>query len=348
MTRRNASIALTLAGMLIAATALGYWQLLRSATVPGPAVTDQRVLIPAGSSLRSALRTLGAQGLLPRPRMFELYLRCCGTSATSRLPAVQAGQYLIEAGSTPLEILRQLVEGRVILEQITLVEGWSFAQWRAALAAHAGIVQSLRQAKDAEVMVALGQAGVFPEGRFAPDTYRFSAGTSDLEVMRMAFEAQARALATAWEGREPNLPLNNPDEALVLASIVEKETGVATERAQVAGVFINRMRKGMRLQSDPTVIYGIRERYDGNIRRSDLIADTPYNTYTRTGLPPTPIAMPGRDALDATLHPAAGDALYFVASGDGSGGHTFSATLEEHNRAVQRYLQRLRSAGTVQ
>jgi UPF0755 protein len=348
MNRRAASVALILAGALIIAAALGYWQLLRSATVPGPAVTDQRVVIPAGSSLRSALRTLSVQGVLPQPRLFELYLRCCGTSAGGPLPAVQAGQYLIEAGSSPLEVLRQLVEGRVILEQITLVEGWSFAQWRAALAAHTGIVQSLQQAKDAEVMAALGQGRLFPEGRFAPDTYRFAAGTSDLEVLRMAFEAQTRALATAWENREQNLPLNSADEALVLASIVEKETGVATERAQVAGVFVNRLRKGMRLQSDPTVIYGIRERYDGNIRRSDLIADTPYNTYTRTGLPPTPIAMPGRDAINATLHPAAGDALYFVAAGDGSGGHTFSATLEEHNRAVQRYLQRLRNAGTLQ
>jgi peptidoglycan lytic transglycosylase G len=348
MNKRTASVALILAGALIVAAALGYWQLLRSATVPGPAVMDQRVFIPAGSSLRSALRTLSARGVLPQPRLFEFYLRCCGTAAGSPLPAVQAGQYLIEAGSSPREVLQQLVEGRVILEQITLVEGWSFAQWRAALAAHTGIVQSLQQAKDAEVMVALGQGGLFPEGRFAPDTYRFAAGTSDLEVLRMAFEAQTRALVTAWENREQNLPLNDANEALVLASIVEKETGVATERAQVAGVFINRLRKGMRLQSDPTVIYGIRERYDGNIRRSDLIADTPYNTYTRTGLPPTPIAMPGRDAINATLHPVAGDALYFVAAGDGSGGHTFSATLEEHNRAVQRYLQRLRNAGAVQ
>jgi UPF0755 protein len=342
MSRRFVLAGLIVAALLCAAAA-GYWQLVRAAHEPGPATVDARITLPAGSSLRSALRQLEARGFLGSARLFEIYLRCCGTGTGRSLPAVKAGQYLVVAGSSPREILQQLVEGRVILEQITLVEGWTFAQWRAALAAHAAVGQTLTGQQDAQVMAALGQPGQFPEGRFAPDTYRFAAGTADLEILRVAWQAQQRTLAEAWETRAPDLPLASAEEALVLASIVEKETGQPGERAQVAGVFINRLRRGMRLQSDPTVIYGIRERYDGNIRRSDLIADTPYNTYTRAGLPPTPIAMPGRDAILATLHPAVSDALYFVATGDGSGGHTFSGTLEEHNRAVQRYLRRLRN-----
>jgi peptidoglycan lytic transglycosylase G len=331
--------------LLLVAGGVAWWQLSLAASTPGPATADARVSIPPGSSLRAALRQLEAQGFLPRPRLFEIWLRCCSKDSGRPVPAVKAGQYLIVAGSRPAEVLQQLVEGRVILEQITLVEGWTFAQWRTALAASPSIAQTLGRSKDAEVMAALGEPALYPEGRFAPDTYRFAAGTPDLEILRMARLAQQRALAEAWAARDPGLPLDTADQALVLASIVEKETGIASERAQVASVFVNRLRKGMRLQSDPTVIYGIRERYDGNIRRNDLIADTPYNTYTRAGLPPTPIAMPGRDALWATLHPAPGEALYFVASGDGSGGHTFTATLEEHNRAVQKYLQRLRGAG---
>ncbi|MET0292563.1 MAG: endolytic transglycosylase MltG [Steroidobacteraceae bacterium] len=346
MAKRRLRLALVIVIVLGAIAIFGYLQLQRAATEPGPATADARVIVPAGASLRTALRQLESQGYLRDPRLFEIFLRCCRNGVGAAAPAVKAGHYLVTAGARPLDILQQLVDGRVILEQLTLVEGWTFTQWRAALDAHAEITHTLAGAKDAEIMAALGAPTQFPEGRFAPDTYRFSSGTSDLDILRMAWLAQQRVLDEAWSSRESGLPVTTPDEALVLASIVEKETGLAAERAQVAGVFTNRLRKGMRLQSDPTVIYGIRERYDGNIRRSDLIADTPYNTYTRTGLPPTPIAMPGRDAIQATLHPAVGDALYFVATGDGSGGHTFSATLEAHNQAVQRYLQRLRSSGT--
>jgi UPF0755 protein len=341
MNRRWQRVLLILVAALLLASAAAYGLLLRAATVPGPAEVDSRVTVPAGASLRTALRQLEAQGFITGARRLEIYLRCCGSAG--RLPAVKAGQYLVEAGSTPLDIVRQMAEGRVILEQITLVEGWTFAQWRAALAAHASVAQTLAGQQEDQIMTALDRPRRFPEGWFAPDTYRFAAGTSDLDILRMALQAQERTLEEAWAARVPDLPLSTPAEALVLASIVEKETGLASERPQIAGVFVNRLRRGMRLQSDPTVIYGIRERYDGNIRRSDLIADTPYNTYTRTGLPPTPIAMPGRDAITATLNPASGEALYFVALGDGSGAHAFSATLEEHNRAVQRYLQRLRS-----
>jgi UPF0755 protein len=339
MNRKLVSATLALTLLAVIGAALGYWQLVRAATVPGAATADVRAAIPVGSSLRSALRQLSAQGFVRHPRLFELYLRCCNDDAPR---PVQAGRYLFIAGSSPLELYRQLVEGRVILEQVTLVEGWSFTQWRAALAAHPDVAQTLAGKSDRDVMAALGRPDQFPEGRFAPETYRFAAGTPDVEILRMAWQAQERALAEAWAAREPNLPLETADEALILASIVEKETGLAAERAQVASVFVNRLRKRMILQSDPTVIYGIRDRYDGNIRRSDLITDTPYNTYTRVGLPPTPIAMPGKEALRATLHPAPSDALYFVAIGDGSGRHTFSATLEEHNRAVQQYVQRQR------
>jgi UPF0755 protein len=347
MSRRWLVVLLAVLGVGVGLFAAGYAQLRSAATEPGPATADARVIIPPGASLRTALRLLESQGYLTDARLFEWYLRCCRDDAGAPLPAVKAGQYQMVAGTRPLDLLRQLVEGRVILEQITLVEGWTFTQWRAALAADPDVMQTLASSSDVQVMAALGQPQLAPEGRFAPDTYRFAAGTPDIDILRMALQAQEKALADAWAAREPDLPIASAEEALILASIVEKETGLASERAQVASVFANRLRKGMRLQSDPTVIYGIRERYDGNIRRSDLIADTPYNTYTRAGLPPTPIAMPGRDALWATTHPAKGDALYFVATGDGSGGHTFTSNLEDHNRAVQRYLQRLRQQGNA-
>jgi UPF0755 protein len=214
---------------------------------------------------------------------------------------------------------------------------------RAALARRPGLQRVVGDLSDAEIMRELGAPELAAEGQFAPDTYSYAPGTtSDLQILRLAFEAQRKVLQEAWSTRQPDLPFRTMEEALTLASIVEKETGLASERARVAGVYINRLRIGMRLQSDPTVIYGI-PRYDGNIRKSDLRTDTPYNTYTRAGLPPTPIALPGRDAIVATLNPEKTDALFFVAIGDGSGGHYFAATGAEHNRNVQRYLERLRS-----
>jgi UPF0755 protein len=207
-----------------------------------------------------------------------------------------------------------------------------------------GLTVVTRDLSDAQIMAELGAPDLPAEGQFAPDTYAFAPGTTtDMQILRLAFDAQQRNLQQAWDSRQPGLPFASAGEALALASIVEKETGLASERARVAGVYINRLRKGMRLQSDPTVIYGIGARYDGNIRKRDLLADNPYNTYTRIGLPPTPIALPGRDAIVATLNPEKTDALFFVAIGDGGGGHYFSATFAEHNRALQRYLERLRS-----
>jgi UPF0755 protein len=341
MRSRLLSVLLVFVALFIAAAWIGHGLLRDAATTPGPAVESQRVEVPPGSSLRAIFAQLEERGLLSHPRRFELYLRCCRPGGRG-LPAVKAGRYSIPPGLAPLDVLEQLIQGKVILEQLTIVEGWTFAQFRTALAGHPEIGQTLAGISDAELMRALGQEGLFPEGRFAPDTYRFAGGTPDLQILRLAFGAQQRALQEAWDARVPDLPLATPADALVLASVIEKETGLGSERPRIASVFVNRLRRGMRLQSDPTVIYGIRDRYDGNIRRSDLTTDTPYNTYTRSGLPPTPIALPGRDAIWAALHPEPSDALFFVAIGDGSGGHYFSATLDEHNRAVARYLQRLR------
>jgi UPF0755 protein len=340
---RKAWLGALLACLVVVAGAgwAGFSLLRAAATTPGPAVAEQRVDVVPGSGLRVVFAQLQARGLIEHPRRFELYLRCCRPGGRG-LPAVKAGRYSIPPGLSPLDVLDRLVQGRVVLEQLTVVEGWTFAQFRAALAAHPEVAQTVAQAGDAEVMARLGQDGLFPEGQFAPDTYRFAAGTPDLQILRMAFDAQQRTLQEAWDSRVPDLPLASKAEALVLASVIEKETGLGSERPRIAAVFVNRLRLGMRLQSDPTVIYGIRDRYDGNIRRRDLTTDTPYNTYTRAGLPPTPIALPGRDAIHASLHPEPSDSLYFVAVGDGSGGHYFSATLDEHNRAVARYLQRLR------
>lgn len=314
-----------------------------AATEPGAATETQQFEVAQGSSLRAVLRELQARQLITDARKLEWYLRFSKPDPLDGRE-IQAGRYRVEPGHAPMEILHQLVEGKVVMERVTILEGWTLSQMRALLATLPELKQTTTDMSDAELMAQLGAPDLAAEGRFAPDTYSYAAGaTTDLQVLRMAFEAQSRTLAEAWESRQPDLPLKSPDEALTLASIIEKETGLASERMRVAGVFVNRLRQGMRLQSDPTVIYGIRDRYDGNIRRSDLTTDTPYNTYTRAGLPPTPIALPGRDAIVAALNPEKTDALFFVAIGDGSGGHYFSATYAEHNRALQRYLQRLRT-----
>jgi UPF0755 protein len=229
----------------------------------------------------------------------------------------------------------------VVLQSVTVVEGWTFAQMRAALDAHPAVAHQLRGLSAQQLMEALGHPGEAAEGRFFPDTYRFAAGTSDRRILEQAYERMRAELDDDWTRRAPDLPLANADEALILASIVEKETGREDERPRVAAVFVNRLRQGMRLQSDPTVIYGLGESYDGHIHTRDLETDTPYNSYTRAGLPPTPIALPGAAALQATLHPADSDALYFVATGNGDGTHHFSATLAEHDIALRAYLRKL-------
>ena len=341
------AVAPVLLVLLLAAAVAGVWlwKAVHSAAITPGAATEVRELeVAQGASLRTVLRDLEHLELIGSARQLELYLRCCRPGKQVASAGVKAGRYRIAPGQEPLTILRQLVEGRVVLEHITVVEGWTYAQMRAAVARKQGLQTTLRDMSDAEIMTALGAPDVPAEGQFAPDTYAFAPGsTTDMQILRLAYEAQQRNLQQAWDARQPDLPFASAAEALVMASIVERETGLARERGRVAGVFINRLRRGMRLQSDPTVIYGLGTRYDGNIRKRDLTTDNPYNTYTRAGLPPTPIALPGRDAIVATLNPEKTDAIFFVAIGDGSGGHYFSATVAEHNRAVQRYLERLRS-----
>src|SRR5690606_9207216 len=255
---------------------------------------------------------------------------------------VQVGEYALEPGMSPRTLLQRMRDGRVLSYRFTLVEGWNVRELRAALAKATPLVQAVADLDDAALMAKLDRAGVHPEGRFLPETYVYTRGDTDLDLLRRANAALERELAQAWEARPSDVPLKTPEEALVLASIVEKEPGIAEERPRIAGVFARRLKLGMRLQTDPTVIYGMGSAYAGNIRRVDLLADTPYNTYTREGLPPTPIAMVGRDALRAATNPAEGDALFFVAVGDGSGRHVFSRTLVEHNAAVRDYVRRYR------
>jgi UPF0755 protein len=328
---------LLLAGLAAGLATAVYFALAWDFNSPGPTEATVRVRVAPGSSVRAVLAELDARGAIDHPLAKELYLRL-----HRRSPGVKAGDYELPAGASAAQILKLMEEGRVVLEQLTIVEGTTFADLRRALAAHPRIVATLAKATPAQVMAALGHPAEHPEGRFYPDTYRFASGTTDLELLRVAHSKLHEVLDEAWRTRSENLPLAKPDDALVLASIVEKETGLASERARIAGVFVARLRRGMRLQTDPTVIYGLGERYDGNIRSRDLVTDTPYNTYTRAGLPPTPIALPGRDAIVAATHPEERGELYFVATGRPDGSHHFSRTLVEHNEAVRRYLAALR------
>lgn len=297
-------------------------------------VGSGRVLfeIPRGSGLLDLAQRLEGAGIIDRPWYFIALAYGRGDRE-----GIKAGEYALTPGMTPPMLLDLFVSGRVFEHPITLIEGWTFRQVLAAIDAHAVFGgQGLSGLADIEIMERLGRPGLHPEGLFFPDTYRFPRGTQPLEILKRAMLRMDQVLAEEWAERAPDLPLKTPYEALILASLIEKETGRPEERAQIAGVFVRRLRLGMRLQTDPTVIYGLGARYDGRLRRADLQEPTPYNTYVIQGLPPTPIALPGRAAIHAALHPAEGDALYFVAKGDGS--HAFSRTLEEHNRAVQRYI----------
>lgn len=289
--------------------------------------------VQPGSSVRSVARQLSAAGLLREPWSLVALVRLTGKAG-----AVKAGNYLLEQPPTGLELYRMLTRGEVRPSEIRFIEGWTFRQLREALDAHPALRHETAGLTDAEILRRLGIEAPHAEGLFFPDTYYFGAGVSDLSILRRAHALLAEHLDRAWQTRDPGLPYRTPYEALIMASIVEKETGVAAERPLIAGVFVNRLRLGMRLQTDPTVIYGLGEAFDGNLRRSHLQEDGPYNTYTRAGLPPTPICLPGLGAIQAALHPARTRALYFVSRGDGS--HVFSDTLEAHNRAVARYQLR--------
>lgn len=325
--RRLLIVLLVLAGVAAVAVGAAAWWLGQPMRLSAPSVELE---IEPGTSPKSVAQAVAEAGVAVDPRWLYLWFRVSGQDRQ-----IRAGNYEIAAGTTPRSLLQKLVRGDESLRVITLVEGWNFRQVRAALAKDEFFKHDTAQMTESQIMAALGQAGVAAEGRFFPDTYTYAKGSSELAVLRRAMHAMDRRLEEVWALRTPDTPLKSKEEALILASIVEKETGRASDRAEIAGVFVNRLRIGMRLQTDPTVIYGMGETFDGNLRRRDLETDTPWNTYTRAGLPPTPIAMPGKAALMAAVQPQATKALYFVARGDGTS--HFSATLDEHNRAVNRY-----------
>ena len=320
---------------------LAYRYIAGTYVAAGPLTEVTRAEVPPGASVRAVIAQLGQRGVIADARAVLLYLRIHGLH-----PKIKAGTYDFPAHASPAQVLQMLEQGNVVLEQLTVVEGSRFADFRRTLESHPAVQVTLRGKTDAEVMAAIGHPDEFPEGRFFPDTYRFAAHTTDAELLKLAYTSMERVLAQAWAQRKPELPIQTPYEALILASIVEKETALESERALIAGVFTSRLRLRMRLQTDPTVIYGLGDKYDGDIRTKDLQTDTPYNTYTRAGLPPTPIALPGRESVFAAVQPDESGAIFFVATGDGSGAHYFSKTLEEHNQAVRRYLARLRQHGT--
>lgn len=325
--------------VLLAFAAFGLWQWLANEyRSPGPAGVTSRIEVPPGVSVRSVLRLLEKQGAVHDARAVQWYLRLHGEQ-----PRVQAGTYEIAAHASPEEIIRLFIEGKVILEQLTVVEGSTFADFLDLLGKEPDVQHTLAGKAPAQIMAAIGHPGENPEGRFFPDTYRFAANTPDAAILEVAYQAMQRALAAAWSERSPGLPFDTPYQALILASMVEKEAARESERARIAGVFAARLRNGMKLQSDPTVVYGLGPRYDGEIHTRDLVTDSPYNTYTRAGLPPTPIALPGRASLIAAVHPQDTGDLYFVATGLGDGTHQFSKTLREHNLNVKTYLERLRN-----
>ena len=325
--RRLLIVLLFLAGMAAVVAGAAAWWLGQPLRMASQSIELE---VEPGTTPRGVAQAVVRAGVQTDARLLYYWFRL---SQQDR--QIRAGNYEITAGTTPRSLLQKLVRGEESLRAITFVEGWTFRQMRAAIAQDEFLKHDTAQMSEAEIMAALERPGVAAEGRFFPDTYTYAKGSSDLNVLRRALHAMDRRLEAAWAQRAPDTPLKSAEQALILASIVEKETGRAEDRAQVAGVFANRLRIGMLLQTDPTVIYGLGERFDGNLRRRDLTTDTPFNTYTRTGLPPTPIAMPGKASLLAAVQPADTRALYFVARGDGSS--HFSTTLDEHNRAVNRY-----------
>lgn len=322
---KRAGIALVLGLVLAGAWCVRY----ALAELPLPSSPVQ-FSINAGSSLRGATQQMVQAGVLRAGLPFEILTRLFGDPRN-----IKAGNYEIERGVTPFELMEKLTRGQNTALAITLVEGWTFRQVRKALDDNPALRHETQGLTDAQILGRLAIEYPSPEGIFFPDTFHFNPGSTDLGVLRRSHALMQKHLAAQWERRAPGIPLARPYEALILASIVEKETGRAVDRALIAAVFVNRLKAGMKLQTDPTVIYGMGELFDGNLRRQDLVSDGPYNTYTRAGMPPTPIAMPGLASLHAALNPAATDALYFVAKGDGSS--HFSKSYEEHDRAVTKY-----------
>ena len=320
---------------LLAAAVAGWYDFERFARTPltiGP--QRQTLDVQRGSSLRGIVAQLRDRDFTQAPSLYWRVL----AERMRVADRLHAGEYALDPGVTPGQLLDAMAAGRVLQRDFTIVDGWTFQQLRDALSKVATLRHDGAALDDAQVMRRIGAPGEMPEGRFLPETYAYVKGDSDLDILKRSHEDMVRTLAELWPGRDKDLPLASPYEALILASIVEKETGRAEERAKIAGVFVRRLENHMLLQTDPSVIYGMGQAYAGNIRRSDLTTDTPYNTYLHAGLPPTPIALPGRPAIQAALHPAPGKALYFVASGDGR--HVFASSLAEHNRNVACYQLR--------
>lgn len=312
--------------VLLAASFVTYW-------AHSPIRSDQTPLaftIRPGSSLASTVQQMEDAGVPVNGVLFSLLTRITGRSGK-----LKAGNYELKPGATPMRLIDQLARGEYVQESLTVIEGWTFKQMRKAMAAHAGLKQDTAHMSDKEILDSLGIQEPGAEGMFFPDTYRFAKGVSDMQIFRQSHGALTKRLNELWAKRDQSLPYKSPYEALIMASIVEKETGLRSDRTLIAGVFVNRLRRGMLLQTDPTVIYGMGDAYDGNIRKRDLTTDTPYNTYTRAGLPPTPIALPGAESMAAAFNPAKTDALFFVSRGDGSS--HFSNNLAEHNRAVNQF-----------
>lgn len=322
---------LLLAVVIIAVAVASAWVLYTFAHRPlVPPSTPFEFTVKPGSSLKGLAKQLQDANLIPDAQWFWWVGRL-----TEQSKGIRAGTYRLDAPLSPLALLKKLNDGDVVLLSITFVEGITFAEMRAQIEASPLVKSTLKNISDREILQRIGAVETYPEGLFFPDTYRFSAGFTDLDLFKLSYTTMQRKREEAWKQRQADVPYKNAYQALIMASIIEKETGKAEERPLIGSVFTNRLRIPMRLQTDPTVIYGMGQQFDGNIRKRDLTADTPYNTYTRDGLPPTPIAMPGWGSLLAAVQPAQSDRLYFVAKGDGS--HYFSATLEEHNRAVAKY-----------
>jgi len=319
----------TLGGIAAGVIAADFFRFLHGPMEPAAEV-DDILDVQRGTSVRRIAERLTVDGWIDRPLYFRLLAR-----HTDMATRIQAGEYRLQAGQTPYRLLQRLVDGDVIQYRFTIIEGWTFEQMRRALDNHEAVRTTLADVPDEEIMEHLDRSDEHPEGWFYPDTYTFARGTSDLEILRRAHRRMVNVLEHEWERRDADAPVDTPYEALILASIVERETGIAAERRRVAGVFAERLDIGMRLQTDPTVIYGLGDDYTGRLRYRDLDRDTPYNTYTRAGLTPTPIAMPGQPAIHAALNPDRRGEFFFVATGDG--GHRFSRTLQEHNEAVIKY-----------
>jgi len=325
-------------GLILAGLALGWsaWKVHSVLEQPLHVEQERMLDVPNGTTPNRMFYRMQSEGLLDDAVWLRLYWRfnMAGTP-------LHTGEYRLTPGMTVEQLFDAWRRGDVVQYNLTLVEGWTFRQVRAAVAKHEKLKHTLEGLSDAEVMDKLGHSGVFPEGRFFPDTYRFVRGMSDVELLQQAYMRLEEVLAKEWAERVSDLPYRDPYQALIMASLVEKETGIPQERGQIAGVFVRRLRLGMMLQTDPTVIYGMGERYNGRITRADLREPTPYNTYTISGLPPTPIAMVGREAIHAALNPSNGTSLYFVARGDGS--HVFSDDLDDHNTAVREYQLKRRA-----